>query len=382
MVDSDQPIRCCKPLHSFFIMVSATEKAYFVKGVINYMNFVSKSTSSRGDKKLASSPELKQFLTYLSETAPLAMSKVLKSVLLKCEKDLRVEKETQEKETQRGRKRPAPPDCCEGDGKRQKGGHKVTGAARATTVQPDYSDDDEEFPTENEIPSSHNGAQSPGTAFAGKSASNSDEGRGKTVPQPTQYDIEIGLGSGAPLIKEFVQASLLALKGSTRPSFNMQDEVAKIWKIVPHLDFFQNRHELHKHLESRENTSDSLQTGAVWNTSEPSEILNALEKVKRSTIDNKIHRAYGQTMLVVAVDNKVNKGYKSQVKAILEEIARDRSGPVTKEELDQITSSYFYEYQAGQRWRKIMNWFGGSGIVFIFVIGGTKALRLTCLFHL
>ena len=362
-------------------METASDKAYYVKVVINYMDFISKSTSSRGYKKLASSPELKQFLTYLSETAPSTMRKVLNSVLRDCEKNCRVEKESQ-----KSRKRPAPPTHCDRDAKRHKGSREVNGAARVTTVQQDHSDDDEDGLTKNEIHSSHNGAQCPGTVLSGKSASELKEGRGETAPQPTEYDIETGLGSGSPLIKDLVQASLLALKGSNRPSFNIQDEIAKIWKIVSHLDFFQNRHELHKHLESREKTTgDGLQTGALWRTSEPSEILDALEKVKRSTVDNKIHRAYGQTMLVVAVDNKVTKGYKSghrsDRKALLEEIARDRSGPVTKEELDQITSSYFYEYYAGQRWSKIINWFGGSGIVFIFVIGGIKTLRSTCPFH-
>ena len=357
-------------------MAPRGDKLHHVRGVINYMGFVSKSTSPQGDKKVASSPELKQFLTYLSEKAPSTMKKVLNSAIRECEKNLGFEKETQS-----SRKRAAPSSHYEGNSKRHKGSHGES-RLEAQTVRQDHTDDDEEGSSKDETPSLKKGSKCSGTALPSKSASDMGERRTETSKKPSEYEIEIGIVNGSPVIKEFVKASLFTLKGSTRASFNIEDEVANIWKIVPHLDFLQNRHELHKHLESREKTtSDNLQARADWNVSEPGEIIEALEKVKRSTVDNKIHRAYGQMMLVTSVDSKAFHGNTTAVtgpcsdfKVILDNIARDRSGPVTSKELDQLISSYIYEYKAGQRWLRIMDWFGGSGIVLIFVIGGTDAL--------
>ena len=340
-------------------MVSANDKARIVKAVMNYMDMVSKSVNPRGNKKIANSPQLRSFLTRLSENASSKMVNVLRSVLEKCEKNLLVWKEIKA-----AKKRAAPQSHGERNAKRQKRSRGETCSANAQTVQQDHSEHDETGLAKDGIPSCQESAHC-----------------SETAPEPTEYEIEIGLGNGSPFVKDFVETSLLALEYSTRPSSNPRDEVANILKIVRHLDFFQNRHELYNHLQSREKTTnDRLQARTNWNISEPGEIIDALENVKRSSLDNKIHRAYGQTMLVMAVENKLTKknesssiGSPSDHKAILEEAARERSGPVTKEELDQLIASYLYEYAAGIRWRKVMDWFGGSGIVFIFVIGGTNA---------
>ncbi len=54
----------------------------------------------------------------------------------------------------------------------------------------------------------------------------------------------------------------------------------------------------------------------------------------------------------------------------MKELACKKAGPVSRTELDQIISSYIYEYHAGQKWLAVMDWFGGSGIVLVFVIAG------------
>lgn len=74
---------------------------------------------------------------------------------------------------------------------------------------------------------------------------------------------------------------------------------------------------------------------------------------------------------------RVDDNYKSSVtgyifdhSAILEELARKRAGSVSTPEIEQMISSYKHEYYAGKKWSAVIDWFGGSGIVLIFVTAG------------
>ncbi len=138
---------------------------------------------------------------------------------------------------------------------------------------------------------------------------------GKTDIMPTRFQIESGLSNGSLTIEAFVKAYLRNLKRSTiRTNFNVDNEIEKIWSTILLLKFFQIKPELHNHLESREKVrGHQLQTLIDWNTTDLGEILDALKNVKRSTIDNKIHRAYGQTILVSSVDAQIARGYKYTV---------------------------------------------------------------------
>ena len=82
-------------------------------------------------------------------------------------------------------------------------------------------------------------------------------------------------------------------------------------------------------------------------------------------------------MLFSSVSSEVARGYKCTITgrrlnhtAILEELARRNAGLVSKSEIDKMIQSYLNEYYAGQRWLAIVDWFGGSGIVLVFVIMG------------
>ena len=196
---------------------------------------------------------------------------------------------------------------------------------------------------------------------------------------PTKYQIELGLGRKTPAIEAYVRATLLTLITlTTRPQFNIHDEIAKILTVTPFLEFYKTKRQLHQYLENREKMpGEKLQTRTCWNVSDPSEILDGLENVKRNTTDNKIHRAYGQTMLFSSVNNQVVREYTSTVTGhqsshikILEHLAVMKAGPVSETEIKDTISSYKYEYDAGRKWSAVIDWFGGSGIVLIFVTAG------------
>lgn len=200
-----------------------------------------------------------------------------------------------------------------------------------------------------------------------------------TVPLPIKCQIEAGITMKEPVIMAKLKAHCLTLKPSkTRLNFDIHDEIANILDKSCLLEFHQARAGLHQYLENREKMPGAkLVVRTTWNMSDPSDILEKLQTVKTNTADNKIHRAYGQTMLYRSVNTQVDEGRKSTVtgyafdhSAILEELARKRAGPVSKLEIDQMISSYKYEYYAGKKWEAVMDWFGGSGIVLIFVTAG------------
>lgn len=79
------------------------------------MGQVAEQKSSRHDKKIAGSSELKSLLFYLSERAPSAMNGLLELASRKCEDALRVEREARI-----ARKRAEPPSGNGSDAKRVK----------------------------------------------------------------------------------------------------------------------------------------------------------------------------------------------------------------------------------------------------------------------
>lgn len=196
---------------------------------------------------------------------------------------------------------------------------------------------------------------------------------------PTQYQIEVGLQTKTPAIEALVRAHCLTLKTSTsRPHFNIDDEITKILDNCRLPEFYTARRELYQYLENREKMpGKKLQARTIWDMSNPSEILDTLQTIKTNTADSKIHRAYGQTKLFLSVNTQVDDNYKASVtgyifnhSAILEELARKKAGSVSKSEIDQMISSYKNEYYAGKKWSAVIDWFGGSGIVLVFVTAG------------
>ena len=329
-------------------MVSAYERTLLLQGLKSYAREYNENPSSRLDKQLARSRELRNLLLGLSAREPLLVSRLLKLVIRKNEADLRYEEEAQA-----NRKRTSPWDYTTRYVKRGK--YNCPDEFQAT--QQDAMDDDEETGMKNET----NGPE------------------GATMVSPSQYEKEHGLMMRVPAMQEYVIAELLARRPQdTQPDSKYREEVAKIWKIVTLLDFYKTKRDLAQHLESREKATDNeLHARTDWDITDISKILDALQGIKRSTLDNKIHRAYGQTRLVLSVDAQVARGYRpvgtshrSDHLAILEELAYQKAGPVSKAELDQMAGSYVYEYHAGQKWLTIMDWFGGSGTVLVFVIAG------------
>ena len=314
------------------------------------MALFAEQKSSRYDRTMAKSQEFNDLILYLCQRAPLEMRGVFKIAFQKCEDALHGEKDTRA-----SRKRAQQSNVDKRDSKRV----KITCEIGEETTRQTEVDDEDGLTTEDDLKATWQ--------------------KGNMTALPTQYEIEAGLEEESPVIVDFVKASLVKFRSPMIHSMSYaQDEINKVWRIIPMLEFYTTRRELSQHLENREKMpGEKLHARTDWNISEPSEILDALDNVKRSTLDNKIHRAYGQMMLFSSVNAEVERGYHSHVTGyrsdhaeLLEELAREKAGSVSKTEIDQIITSYAYEYQTGQKWLPVIDWFGGSGIILIFMIAG------------
>lgn len=367
-------------------MASSSEQAHLAKGVMVYMGQIAQWESSRHDKRIAGSSELKQFLLYLAERAPLATNKLLKSVSPKSDAALRAGKEAL-----MTKKRAEPPNSDESNAKRLKTAgptdedtdpsepvaesdktvHVRDHMRRPPRKDGQTGDEDEEEERDDDDA----GLFGNELLSVGNTSVRSTKEREATL-SPTPYQIEVGLPMRTPAIEAFVKAHCLTLKPwKPRPKFDIHHEIADVIEKCRLLEFYKVRQDLHQYLENRAKMPGrKLLARTDWNMSNPGEILDALQTVKTNTFDSKIHRAYGQTKLFSSVNDQVDGGYKSSVKGhlfdhteILEELALKKAGPVSHAERKRMSDSYLYEYHAGKRWKDVIDGFGGSGIVLVFV---------------
>ena len=124
------------------------------------------------------------------------------------------------------------------------------------------------------------------------------------------------------------------------------------------------------------------ETPATWTMSEPRQVLGALRTIGTKCNDVQTHRAFAQMKLCLLVQQKLKSGYKSISSGrgklrkpemiYLEELARGEAGTVSDDEVKAKFEGYRSEYKAGRRWLKVAEWFGGPGIVLVFITAGTS----------
>ena len=121
-----------------------------------------------------------------------------------------------------------------------------------------------------------------------------------------------------------------------------------------------------------------IEMPSTWSMSDPEEVFNALKTIHLNSQDCKIHRAYGQIHLYELVEetraHEVTHATSRQGSgriALLDKMAKDSAGDVSKKETNRMKRNFQSESAAGKRWLKIFQLFGNSGIVLIFVCGGT-----------
>ncbi len=201
---------------------------------------------------------------------------------------------------------------------------------------------------------------------------------------PTTYEIELGLVRGEGKIKEFVMKECFPLGDDYRANnkrFSKADDLRELFPIFRKFYFRIVKDRLLRELKSRIEVPG--QKTAIPSTAElvnPSEILDALQSIKMTTINAKVNRAYGQMRLYKSVQGKIEKGGYVPDNSLTHGVAAHTSllakmaccsaGNVSAQERRDRINSFNYEYAAGRKWLEVAEWFGGEGIVLIFATAG------------
>ena len=168
-------------------------------------------------------------------------------------------------------------------------------------------------------------------------------------------------------------------------SSNPKKEMGELLSDIEQLEFLFAKDQLVKYLNNRQaKLGIQTETPATWTMSEPQQVLGALRAIRTICDDAQIHRAFGQMKLCLLVQQKLNSGYKpiSSGKRktrlpetnYLEELARKEADTVSEDEIEARFRDYLSEHQAGKRWLQVAEWFGGPGIVLVFITAGTSEL--------
>ena len=200
---------------------------------------------------------------------------------------------------------------------------------------------------------------------------------------PSIDDVERGLVRGEEKIKEFVTKECMPFnvyshaKKRTSPS----DELRELFLTCRKLPFRIVKGRLLVELRNRIKAPG--QKTAIPSTADlfnPTDILNALQSIKMTTINAKVNRAYGQMRLYKSVQGKIKcPGYVPEKtlrdgvtahRSILAQMVRRTAGDLSEKELSDKINSCVYEYEGGQKWVRVGEWFGGEGIILVFVTAG------------
>ena len=202
------------------------------------------------------------------------------------------------------------------------------------------------------------------------------------IETPTMYEVEKGLVRGVEKIRKYVMKECLSFSESYRAKKGCEPakELRKLFPMFQKLPFEIVKDKLLVELGSRIMVPG--QKTAIPSTVDlfnPSDILDALQCIKMTTINAKVNRAYGQMRLFKSVQSKIDGGYVpdnalthgvAAHMSILSKMACRSAGNVSEKERRERRHSFDYEYDAGKRWVDVTKWFGGDGIVLILVTAG------------
>ena len=201
---------------------------------------------------------------------------------------------------------------------------------------------------------------------------------------PTAYEMELGLVQGEEEIHKLFMDKCMPLSSNYRANkeFDRKVELQVLFDICRKLPLRIVKAWLLRELRSRiEVPGTRTEIPLTGSMSNSDDILDALQCIKGTTINAKIHRAYGQMKLFGSVQDDIKKGkvphdsLENNVSAhrvILEKAASHAAGKVSVKERTDRKNLFDDEYNAGRKWKDVCEWFGGPGIVLVFVTAGVS----------
>ena len=206
-----------------------------------------------------------------------------------------------------------------------------------------------------------------------------DEDDDKHASEDDNLDVEMKIIRRDPPEK-IVNHCLYKLGNSNESVDCRRKSLDEIFDVFPNLYPERLSEELSESL-SNQLVKPSISTGPrVCDMEDPIELFHALQNFTANTEDIKIHQAYGRKRLYETVEaqawsksRKISSSVfeKAPHIEILEDLAQKIAGPVSaKAREKQQQKRCISHYHGGKHWVKIIEDFGGPGIVIMFIVGG------------
>ncbi|KAG7007490.1 hypothetical protein G7Y79_00009g025990 [Physcia stellaris] len=190
------------------------------------------------------------------------------------------------------------------------------------------------------------------------------------------YSIEVGLIRG--------DAKILSKFRETFPIMQ-NPESASVFELCQKLDFGRVQSALVRFHQNRlaeiEDPQKLDRMPSTCDLKDPDDIYDALRITHAHTAVAKIYRAYGQMRLFDTVNTEAEKqiatdkdGKKLESYTWhLEILATRKAGNVSDDERKAKIKSYKAEYHSGCKWNQVAKWFGGQGVIMVFILAGIGA---------
>jgi len=209
----------------------------------------------------------------------------------------------------------------------------------------------------------------------GEEASGTRTKAGVHIEEDLEMNSELGLTRGNEDIVASITEQFFAKPSDYRTG--SQIDLSPILRACRNLDFHMAKVLLVNYLLDRLTApgAKDMALPLTSDTKEPDEIFDVLIIIGKKSDDIRIHQAFQRMNFFAAVNDKTTESTVSARIKTLERYAARKAGTVAKELRGQLADKYKAEYHMGRRWLDVAKWFGGTGIVLVFIVAGTHELQ-------
>jgi len=209
----------------------------------------------------------------------------------------------------------------------------------------------------------------------GEEASGTRTKAGVHIEEDLEMNSELGLTRGNEDIVASITEQFFAQPSDYRT--RSQIDLSPILRACRNLDFHMAKVLLVNYLLDRLTApgAKDMALPLTSDTKEPDEIFDVLIIIGKKSDDIRIHQAFQSMNFFAAVNDKTTETTVSARIKTLERYAARKAGTVAKELRGQLADKYKAEYHMGRRWLDVAKWFGGTGIVLVFIVAGTHELQ-------
>ena len=200
----------------------------------------------------------------------------------------------------------------------------------------------------------------------------------------TAFEIEVAITRGDPSVLKPIRAHFL----KQSPFRNQESHIDSVLDTCRKFDFAQIKRALLYFFEGRRaNASSNMSIPSTWDMHDTTEIISAIEIIGNNSDHAKIHRAFAQMRLYTIVQQQLSSALVTRGRGrhialhlvILDGMAAAQSTGTSEQEKLRTKKTYKdleAAYRAGKHWLQVADWFGGVGILFVFVLRGEIAWTL------